>query len=368
MRMQRKDRSSNFELMRIFAMFLIVTYHYALFSNFRFFTTDLTFNRLFYQSMFLTGKTGVNLFVTLSGYFMIKSRVKTAKVLQLWGQSFFYIMLIWLLFHKKVNGFSSMPQDTLLGKIFFLSSGVQWFIATYIVMYLLSPYINVMLNNMSRTMFRRMLVLTGIFWCLIPTLSWIPGMVVTEFQGSDLTFFLFLYCLGAYLRMYHEENRRKAYFWFLCAFGTYLVCMGIIAGVDVWDSHSMGKAKLLDYLFNYQNHVLILLLSLFLFLGFKALNVKNSRVINWISSLTFGIYLIHDNWQIRRYLWNNITNGPAFEMTPWLLPVSIGYIVAVFTVCGIIEAVRQQTVEKLWMKIAVPLSEKIDSVIDKWLT
>ena len=129
-----------------------------------------------------------------------------------------------------------------------------------------------------------------------------------------------------------------------------------------------GKAKLLDYLFNYQNHVLILLLSLFLFLGFKALNVKNSRVINWISSLTFGIYLIHDNWQIRRYLWNNITNGPAFEMTPWLLPVSIGYIVAVFTVCGIIEAVRQQTVEKLWMKIAVPLSEKIDSVIDKWLT
>ena len=36
--MQRKDRSSNFELMRIFAMFLIITYHYALFSSFRFLT------------------------------------------------------------------------------------------------------------------------------------------------------------------------------------------------------------------------------------------------------------------------------------------------------------------------------------------
>lgn len=364
--MQRKDRSSNFELMRIFAMLLIVTYHYALFSNFRFYTTDLSFNRLFYQSMFLTGKTGVNLFVLLSGYFMIKSRgVRTSKVLQLWGQSFFYIMVIWVLFHNKVNGFSVMPQDTLTGKIFFLSSGVQWFIATYMVMYLLSPYINVMLTNLSRTMYRRMLVITGIFWCLIPTLSWIPGLIETTFQGSDLVFFLYLYCLGAYLRLYHEENRRKAYFWFLCAFGIFLVCMGVIVGVDIWDDHSMGKVKLLDYLFNYQNHVLILLLSLFLFLGFKSLNIKNSKVINGISSLTFGIYLIHDNWQIRRYLWNNIANGPAFEMIPWLFPVSIGYILAVFCACGLIEFIRQQTVEKIWMKIAEPLADKIDNFINK---
>ena len=366
--MQRKDRNSNFELMRIFAMLLIVTYHYALFSNFRFFTTELTFNRLFYQSMFLTGKTGVNLFVTLSGYFMIRSRgIRTSKVLQLWGQSFFYIILIWILFHKTVNGFFSMPQDTLVGKIFFLSSGAQWFIATYLVMYLLAPYLNVMLTNLSRTSYRRMLVLTGIFWCLIPTLSWIPGLVVTEFQGSDLMFFLYLYSLGAYLRLYHEENRHKASFWFLCALGVWLICMGVIVGVDLWDAKSMGKVKLLDYLFNYQNHVLILLLSLFLFLGFKSLKMKNNKVVNYISSLTFGIYLIHDNWQIRRYLWNDIANGPSFELTPWLLPVSIGWILAVFCVCGVIEAIRQQTVEKIWMKVAEPLSKRIDGFIERFL-
>ena len=44
--MQRRDRSSNFELMRIFAMFLIITYHYALFSNFRFPAAEITFNRV----------------------------------------------------------------------------------------------------------------------------------------------------------------------------------------------------------------------------------------------------------------------------------------------------------------------------------
>ena len=362
--MQRKDRSSNFELMRIFAMFLIITYHYALFSNFRFSAADITFNRVLYQSMFLTGKTGVNLFVMVSGYFMVKSgRARTEKVLQLWGQAFFYIVGIWLIFHKKINGMNSMVQDTLKGKIFFLSSGVQWFISTYIVMYLISPYLNVMLTALPRNACRRLLVLTGVLWCLIPTLSWIPGLVVTEFQGSDLAFFLFLYCLGGYLRLYHEDDRKGAGRRFLCAAGITALCLGIIIAVDIWNNRKLGKLRLLDYLFNYQNHVLILLLSLFLFLGFKELRIKNSRAVNLISSLTFGIYLIHDNWQIRRYLWNNIIKGPAFQDSPWFLPVSLGYITAVFCACGVIELVRQLTIEKLWMKAAGFISAAADKLI-----
>ncbi len=364
--MQRRDRSSNFELMRIFAMFLIITYHYALFSAFRFPAGDLSFNRLFYQSMFLDGKTGVNLFVMVSGYFMVKSeRIRTSKVLQLWGQAFFYIVGIWIIFHKKINGMGSMVQDTLKGKLFFLSSGVQWFISTYIVMYLLAPYMNAMLKALSRDACRRLLVLMGALWCLIPTLSWIPGMVVTEFQGSDLAFFLFLYCLGGYLRLYHEKDSRGAEFWFGCAGGIFLLCMGVIVSVDIWNTRSLGKVRLLDYLFNYQNHVLILLLSLFLFLGFKELKVRNSSVINLISSLTFGIYLIHDNWQIRRYLWNNVIKGPLFQESPWFLPVSLGIVTAVFCCCGALELLRQLTVEKLWMKAAAPISDGIDKLLSR---
>ena len=110
---------------------------------------------------------------------------------------------------------------------------------------------------------------------------------------------------------------------------------------------------------------LILLLSLFLFIGFKELEVKNSRIINLISSLTFGIYLIHDNWQIRRYLWNNIVKVNSMQDSPWFLPFSVGVILAVFCVCGLLEFIRQQTAERLWLKVAEPLSEKIDSLIDR---
>ncbi len=366
--MERKDRSSNFELMRIFAMLLIITYHYALFSNFRYPAGDLSFNRLFYQSMLLDGKTGVNLFVMVSGYFMVRSKgVRTSKVLQLWGQCFFWIMGIWIVFHRKINGFAGMPQDTFKGKLFFLSSGVQWFISTYMVMYMLSPYINAMLLALSKTKFRRMLVITGIFWALIPTLSWIPGMIVTDFEGNDLIFFLYLYCLGAYLRLYHEEPERKSRFWFLSAAGIWAVCMAIIVAVDIWSGKVVSKYSLLDYLFNYQNHVLILLFSLFLFLGFKELRVKNSRLINLISSLTFGIYLIHDNWQIRRHFWNNIVRANRMQNSPWFILYSAGVILGIFCVCGVMELIRKQTAERLWMKIAEPLSERIDRFIGRVL-
>ena len=367
--MERKNRSSNFELMRIFAMLLIVAYHYVLFTRFMFVGSTITVNRLFYQSMLLDGKTGVNLFVMLSGYFMIQSHgVKTQKVLQLWGQTMFYILAIWFLFHKQINGFGTMPQDTLLGKVLFLSTGVQWFIATYLVMYLLSPFLNKMLLSLSRTMYRRMLVLTGIFWCFIPTLSWIPGMIPTDFQGSDLMFFLFLYSVGAYLRLYHEEGKKKASFWFLCALGIFLLCMVLVAAVDIWIINSVGRLNILDYLFDYQNHVLIMLLSLFLFLGFKNLKVKNNRVINFVSSLTFGIYLIHDNWQIRSYLWNNIVKGTRYMDMVWFIPMSYVLILAMFIACGIIEWMRQHTIEKLWMKVVDWASPRINDTIDKWLS
>ena len=370
--MDRKQRSSNFELMRIFAMLLIVTYHYALFSGFRFVGTDIAANRLFYQNMLLTGKTGVNLFVMVSGYFQIRSRLRTSKVLQLWGQSFFYIMVIYFLFRDAagtgrtgMGGMGAMAQDTLMGKIFFLSSGVQWFIATYMVMYLLSPYLNVLLNSMDRKTYRSMLILMSVLWVLIPTLSEIPGLVVTEFQGSDLMFFLYLYSLGAYLRLYHEEGGRSASFWFGLSAAVWALCVAVIVAVDIWNTKSMGRLRLLDYLFNYQNHALIMMWSVCLFLGFKQLKVKNSRVINYISSLTFGIYLIHDNWQIRTAFWQNVIKGASRAASPWFIPASILAVLAVFLGCGLIEAVRKLTVERLWMALVERTAPHIDRALER---
>ena len=92
-------RQSNFELMRIAAMLLILAGHFGAHSGFEFPQDRLTFNRLWIELFEIGGNISVNVFVLLSGYFRIEARgFKTAKLIQLWLQLFFYSMGIYAVF------------------------------------------------------------------------------------------------------------------------------------------------------------------------------------------------------------------------------------------------------------------------------
>ena len=68
---QVKERNSIFELMRIIAMFIIVTYHLFLFS-----VAPHYPNEPFYKGIQIPLHIGVILFVLISGYFGIKCSFK----------------------------------------------------------------------------------------------------------------------------------------------------------------------------------------------------------------------------------------------------------------------------------------------------
>lgn len=74
-----KERESNFELLRIVAMVLIVLHHFSVHSNFVYETSVWSFNHLFIQFIYFGGKVGVDCFVLISGYFLIMQRFKLKK-------------------------------------------------------------------------------------------------------------------------------------------------------------------------------------------------------------------------------------------------------------------------------------------------
>ncbi len=83
-------RQSNIELLRIIAMLIIIAHHFAVHSGFEFSNDAVTVNRLWIQFIQIGGKTGVNVFVLISGYFLITSKtLKTSKAIKLWLQIFF---------------------------------------------------------------------------------------------------------------------------------------------------------------------------------------------------------------------------------------------------------------------------------------
>ena len=64
-------RQSNIELLRIVAMLLIIAHHFSLHGGFVFSTASITVNRLWIQFIQIGGEIGINVFVLISGYFLI---------------------------------------------------------------------------------------------------------------------------------------------------------------------------------------------------------------------------------------------------------------------------------------------------------
>lgn len=92
-------RQSNIELLRIVAMLMIIAHHFVVHGGFEFSTDTITANRLWVQFIQMGGKIGVNIFVLISGYFLISTpTVKLEKVLKLWIQIFTYSFLIFIIF------------------------------------------------------------------------------------------------------------------------------------------------------------------------------------------------------------------------------------------------------------------------------
>ncbi len=103
-----------------------------------------------------------------------------------------------------------------------------------------------------------------------------------------------------------------------------------------------------ERLYNY-NSINVFLAAVFLFLYFRNLNIKNSKIINIVSKiapLAFGVYIIHEQIVLRKVLylqilgldqlWNN-----AMQLV--ILPV-VSF--AIFFVCIIIERITKNTIQK----------------------
>lgn len=96
------NRSSNFELLRIFAMLMIVAAHYAGHGIKHVLVPELESawlsgsltNRVFTSFLIPGGKIGVGIFFVLTGYFMYAAQYKINRLAKLFLQVLFYSFTI----------------------------------------------------------------------------------------------------------------------------------------------------------------------------------------------------------------------------------------------------------------------------------
>ena len=304
----------------------------------------------------LFGNFGVNLFVLISGYFLINSKFKFKKLLKLTTEVFFYSVTLYIVcIFLKITTFSIEEFKKV---IFPISYNMYWFATTYIGLYLLSPFINKLLNNISRTEHKNLIYLLIILLSIIPTL-----LIDSTFINSDLMWFVLLYIISAYIQKYQisYNNNKKLLISIICLFSI-MFAISVALAVPL-----KLEVKYFTHL-NKMNSTIMLAVSILTFMLFKNLKVPDNKIIPFVSKSTFGIYLIHINTHLRVYLFNSILKMPkyynsnTFKLMGYIFLSSLG----IFIICMLIDTLRRIIFEKNLFKIKIldKYFDKIDKLIN----
>ena len=360
-----KNRQSNFELLRILAMVAIIANHFALHSGFLFSAGDVGLQRFFVQLLQLGGKVGVNLFVLISGYFLINATsIKLSKILKLWGQVIFYSLAIlaalWL------TGYADLGPKILIKHFLPITYEIWWFASVYFVLYLVSPYINRLAASLSGRQYVGMLILFTLCWSIIPTLS------TKDFQGNGLIWFAYLYLVGGFLRRYGHRIRLRAGMSLLLGCGVLLMTFLSAVIFDILGQKWGIFSAHATYFFS-DRKVPVVLASVLIFHGFSKLDIGCRPIINHLSGTMFGVYLLHDHILLRYVLWQDIFSGATVSGL-LLLPYALMCIAAVFAVCTAIDLIRHWIFHRpgQWIcnkveALAAGTRHKIELLARKWL-
>jgi len=207
--------------------------------------------------------------------------------------------------------------NTLQQNLLPLSNNVWWFASNYVKLHLLFPLINICIHGLNRITYRKYLILTFLFFFIIPT-------IFHNNSSNYLMWFGFLYSVAGYLQKYSIAENTKSIQWFILVIIIYIVSfLNAVYYYYYYKDIPMEKSrktilKYTDYFFDMSMiPIPTFFASIFLFLGFLNLNIK-SRFINFISTTTFGIYLIHDYPMSREIIWKIILNVPNYTDSEYI--------------------------------------------------
>lgn len=348
------ERKSNFELLRIIAMMLIILHHYSLHGGLLT-ITSYSINKYIGTISFVSGKIGVNLFVLISGYFLINSKFKIKKLFKLILQVFCYTIPLFLLYVFVKN---DVTKQIIKYTVLPITYGTYWFITTYIGLYVLSPFINKFIKSISQKNLTVLFLILLVLFSVIPTIT-----STTKFMGN-LQWFIFMYMIGAYIQLYGFNKIKKAKLkWYVV--GLYILLVLMACGITYISQNDQNQFSRIYQIIE-MNYIVPFLISIFMFLLFENLNIPNNKFINLLGKTSFGVYLFHDSY-FREVFWKKIFKVESFyNAEPYLLILHIiGSVIVIYLVGTIIELIRVKVIEEPIFKIKKfdKWFEKIDKVM-----
>lgn len=281
----KTSRQSNVELLRIIAMLGVVILHYnSVGGGFANVPAGGASMCLLYglEGLFICC---VDLFVLITGFFSCtQQHRRPGKALGLSLQ-----VVIFQLLCFGINLLQGQPFS--LRALVLTLIPNNYFVSLYVALYLLSPYLNILLHRLSRTGLNRLLAISLVLFSLWPTATEIldallpenfPGLSSIGLDGSSKGYsivnFGLMYLIGAALRLLDFRTKKRYS-------GAVLVLTAAVLSLWGYFDNTTGMARA------YCNP-LVILEAVAAFLFFRELCFQ-SRFVNALSPAAFTCFLVH---------------------------------------------------------------------------
>lgn len=353
-----KKRQSNIELFRIVVMLLIVAHHYVVNSELAYAiqSTPLCIRSVFLMLFGAWGKTGINCFVLITGYFMCRSCLTVEKYVKLLFEVLFYRVVVYLCF--LATGYETVSVVSVLSTLMPIKEINNGFTSCYLMFMLLIPVLNILIVHMTERNHIYLIGVCSFIYVVLGTLPivnvfypWFPSFSV---KMNYVSWFTVLYFIGAFFRMYPKPVYENTKLWgWMTALFLAAASISVIGCAYISNGWGQVQIEFSYYFLSDSNKVMAVSVAICAFLFFKSLKIPYNKWINKVAASTYGVLLIHANSDaMRQWLWVDVLKNGQMFLSDWMPIHAIGSVLIVFSVCIVIDWLRIQFLEmplcKLW--------------------
>ena len=322
----KKIRESNLEILRILCIIFIIGDHFVGQSGV-IETSNLVLS-FFYCAVTSLSRVACSVFIIISAWFSTEKPFRIKRVIHTWLTVIMYTVPI-TLYCMYWGGAS---KENLFYAFLPIEGSPLWFAGYYMVLVLLSPVLNWLINEAPKQIVEWLLL---VLFCLMVIFS--TATANLGFFAHDIWPLLFLYLTTGYIKKYKPVPESKKC---LLIFGSLWFFLTFLRAYVMGKSGSNLSiyAMIRDYCEIYRARLQTLpnlLMAYSIFFYFYAIKVAPSRIINTLAGTTLGIYCFHQVPVWYSYLWTNIFQSTKYVEELHGYKRAIYTLIVIFLVWGI---------------------------------
>lgn len=333
--LHKKSRMANIEMLRILAMMMVVSLHFLA-------KGDLLeplaekMSAKGYVAWLLESFSimAVDVYVLISGYFLVETGFRLKRLVNLVLQTMFYTCLVPIvLIASGILPVGSLTLYDILLYVFPTNMLHYWFLSAYVLMFLFTPVLNVAVRAMKKQQLQWAIIILLVMESVSKTL--IPVRLELDNLGYDAFWFMVVYLIAAYIRLYgipFFSDIKKSTITYL---GTCLLIFTWTMGIRFVFLKTGQFQNFMESAYGY-NHLFTITGAVALFYTFYYLKVNSQKLASAVCKIapyTFGVYLLHEHVNIR-YEWPRLLGAETCDtaiglVISWLIAILIVMVIGI---------------------------------------